>query len=595
MFGVFHKMQSSAAAMAARLTPRRFVKSEQGTVTAFAALIFVLMIGASGIAIDVMRFETQRTQLQSTLDRAVLAAASLSQPYEPDRVVRDYFSIAGIEGYRLDVRVEEGLNFRRVHAYAELEVRSLFMQLFGVRVMSTPAIGAAEERVRRIEVSLVLDISGSMGDNNRIENLRPAARDFVSEVLLANNNVDNDVLVSISIVPYSGTVNAGPVIDSVFTFDDSHNNSTCAHFVASDYTVTGIDPSVPIRRVAHWDLGRENRDRRFVSPWCETDSYRSILPWQHNQTLLHNHINNLRAGGQTSIDTGMNWGVALLDPMAAPAVQSLIAAGTVHSDFADRPAPYIDGDSRTLLDDETIKVVVLMTDGVNTEQNDLHDVWERNGTYFFDDEARPADAQYIGLRRGFSPIFQNTANGRYSIWWEDQGSFWVPSGDPREPAGSWEPVPDGGWVRYGISAAEFAADGPNAFDPGEAGNGTVLSWADLWATYTAEYIAEEWLEVPARNSGLWDFHELVADPSYLYAHEDWTPNPADNNLRAICDAANGAGIVIYTIGFEAPEEAQTIMEYCATTDAHFYDVQGIEISEAFSSIARTINQLRLIQ
>ena len=37
------------------------------------------------------------------------------------------------------------------------------------------------------------------------------------------------------------------------------------------------------------------------------------------------------------------------------------------------------------------------------------------------------------------------------------------------------------------------------------------------------------------------------------------------------------------------------MQYCATTPAHYYDAEGIEISEAFASIAASINQLKLIQ
>jgi hypothetical protein len=37
------------------------------------------------------------------------------------------------------------------------------------------------------------------------------------------------------------------------------------------------------------------------------------------------------------------------------------------------------------------------------------------------------------------------------------------------------------------------------------------------------------------------------------------------------------------------------MQYCASSDAHYYDVDGIDISNAFASIAQTINQLRLIQ
>lgn len=583
MFGLFHTMQSSAGAMIAQLgsslAPRRFMKREDGTVTAFAVMMFVLMVGASGIAIDVMRYETQRTQLQYTLDRAVLAAASLTQPYDPEGVVRDYFSIAGIEGYRLDVRVDEGINFRRVHAYAELEVRSLFMQLFGVRVMTSPAIGAAEERVRRIEVSMVLDISGSMGSNSRMTNMRPAAREFVTEVLNANDNVNNELLVSVSIVPYNGLVNGGDLIESVFTFDDVHNRSNCSRFTTADFTTTAIDPTVPIQRISHWDRDDEDDDELFGSPHCQTDEYGAILPWEYREDILHAHINALSTGGWTAIDLGMNWAVGLLDPAAAPALQGLITSGNVHADFEDRPAPYRDGDPNTTLDDETIKVVVLMTDGDNTNQYDLRDVWDDQG-------------RYVGYRTGYAPIFYHDDDDQYSVWYEAQGQFWRPSGDPRDAGGSWHSSPYGGWDIYGMTSAEFTAERANAYNPALASDGEVLLWADLWATYTAEYIAEEWFEEPARANGDWEFHDDVADDvSYLYAGG----TQADTNLRAICDEANTAGIVVFAIGFEAPDRGQEVMRHCASSDAHYYDVEGIEISQAFASIARTINQLRLIQ
>lgn len=54
-------------------------------------------------------------------------------------------------------------------------------------------------------------------------------------------------------------------------------------------------------------------------------------------------------------------------------------------------------------------------------------------------------------------------------------------------------------------------------------------------------------------------------------------------------------IQIYPIAFEAPGNAVTEMRNCATAPVFFYDVEGVEISSAFQSIARQINQLRLTQ
>jgi hypothetical protein len=94
------------------------------------------------------------------------------------------------------------------------------------------------------------------------------------------------------------------------------------------------------------------------------------------------------------------------------------------------------------------------------------------------------------------------------------------------------------------------------------------------------------------SPGDWDLYNRIrSNGDELYAGR----TQGDNNLRAICDAANAQNILVFAIGFEAPAGGQAVMRHCASSDAHYYDVDGIEISDAFASIARTINSLRLIQ
>ena len=515
----------------------RFLRREDGTITSFAAVIFVLMVAAGGMSVDIMRFEAQRAQLQHTLDRAVLAAASLSQPLTPREVVENYFEVSGIENYRLDIVVDEGINFRRVHAYAEMEIQSIFMHIFGVRALTSPAEGAAEDRIRNVEVSMVLDISGSMGSQSRITNMRAAAREFVSTILQANQSEEGN-LVSISIVPYNGMVNIGENLASVFTLSDEHDYSNCARFAPEDLATTAVNPASTIERIAHWDYDYYNSERLFVRPYCPTDEYGAIVPWSHDEDTLHDTIDDLEADGWTAIDMGMKWAVALLDPIAQPAVDGLIASSDVHEDFEGRPAAYDDT--------ETVKAIVLMTDGDNTNQYDIREPY----------------------KSGLSPIFYHVDDDRYSTWVASQEQFWISSDEPDDYSGWWDD------------------------EPWQGDESLALSWTYLWANYTARYTAEVYLRVPAWQSGDWTlFNSIRSDGDYMYAGR----TQADTNLGAICDAANAQGILVFSIAFEAPTGGQTVLRQCASSDAHYYDVDGIEISDAFASIAQTINQLRLIQ
>jgi hypothetical protein len=224
----------------------------------------------------------------------------------------------------------------------------------------------------------------------------------------------------------------------------------------------------------------------------------------------------------------MRWAVGLLDPAAQPALSNLITAGEVAAEFEGRPYSYDEP--------EVLKVIILMTDGANTNQYDI----------------------IQSRRSGPSEVYRDPNTGRTSTWVERYGEYYWQSDGQRHPG------PEGG------------------------ADAVPILWPELWGDFTARRIADRYYygigDNALRNSVRYNSIERYAG-SYQ----------ADLNLRTICDAANSAGIIIFTIAFEAPQGGRDVMQYCATTPAHYYDAAGIEISEAFASIAQSINQLRLIQ
>ena len=196
-----------------------FSRSEDGSLIIFGLMIFLLMLIAGGMGVDFMRFEAQRARLQATLDRAVLAAASMDQPLDPEAVVLDYFDKAGLGAYidADDINVVDTLTSRRVEASAEMTVNSTFLRFSGIDFLTAPAAGAAEESASQTEISLVLDTSGSMSwsstsGRSKIAELRDAAKSFVNIVLCdpAYPNRTSPCVVeagkvSVSLIPYSRT------------------------------------------------------------------------------------------------------------------------------------------------------------------------------------------------------------------------------------------------------------------------------------------------------------------------------------------------------------------------------------------------------
>ncbi len=110
--------------------------------------------------------------------------------------------------------------------------------------------------------------------------------------------------------------------------------------------------------------------------------------------------------------------------------------------------------------------------------------------------------------------------------------------------------------------------------PDGGDSATQLTYPQFWHNYNVDFYEEEYSFLP--------------DPMDVYGYD--TKN---SRLAAICSAAKAQNIEIFTIGFETSSASSAIMQGCASSDAHHFDVNGLEISDAFTSIAREIHELRL--
>lgn len=508
---------------------RAFARNEDGAILPFALIMFVLMLMAGGMAVDLMRRENARVILQNTVDRAVLAAADLDQLSDAEDVVEGYFDAAGLRDYLVDVDVEEGLNFRKVSAQTAAMLDMYFLNMVGIETMTAPGASTAEERIQNVEISLVVDISGSMG-GSRMTNLKIAAKEFIDTVISATPPVANQAtgITSLSIIPYQAMVNIGDDLGGEFNLSTAHDYSQCVVFEYDDYLTTGINTTQTLDRMAHFENSSRSNSP-IIRPNCETGDTEGVIAFSVSRTDLRNKIDALTPGGNTAIDVGLKWGVALVDPAARLAINGLEDDGIIHAELRDRPADYTDT--------ETLKVVVLMTDGQNTSQIDL----------------KPE------FKSGLSNVWWHEDDDRYSVYTPEWNDYWYPH-DPN----NYHNAPYKGSTQS-----------------------RRLSMAELFARYSEMHIANTFFQTPDPDNQYNAYRNAV--------HTIVNGTEADRRARALCTAARNAGIVVFSIGFEAPTGGQNLMRDCAATPSHYFDVSGIEISEAFSAIARTINQLRLTQ
>ena len=590
---------------------RRFWREESGMVTPLVLIFIFLMMITGGIAVDLMRFEWRRVEVQNTLDRATLSVANLTQviarsdqyPTEQahaEALVQDYFTKARLPDNLTSVVLDEGLNYRIVQARADVVSPNFFMSLLNIPQLAAVNASTAEQRTTNIEIALVLDVSASMyNDISRITNLKVAAKDFVDAVLSESNRN----LISLSLVPYNGQVNLGPELFAQYNVTHKHGTADnyCVDLPLDTYNSTSISRLVALPQVPFADsyssttqsydrttiLGHTMNTQRNLRSniWCTNTPGNYVRVHNNNPTQLKAQIDALVPIGATSINLGMKWGTNLLDPATQPVVAALSNRGIVPAVFANRPAPFSDR--------ETTKIVVLMTDGEHFEQERFNDT---------------------SYRTGESPIFRASSDQNMSIFHQYRMSdstnrckpFWVPhyrSGSSGT-YGEWHARPWNGTAP--ATNLCFSNSSSTTLTGYTLPTGVSrLNWEQVWPVARVQWVAWELYaraisgttnNTTSQNNRISTFNTWMANFRSL------TPTTTmDSQLSSLCTRAKETGIEVYGIAFEAPSGAQTLLRNCSSTPKSKYyfnvtaDGTGIDIRSAFRSIASTLSKLRLTQ
>ena len=355
----------------------------RGGITALTMMTFVVMTLAVGMAIDFMRFEVQRTRLQDALDRGVLAAAGVGNPNTVFATVEEYLRTASFDPSQTGALYKSKFaeEHRKVEAQATFPLRTHFLRMVGITDLPVSAQSAASLKLGEIEVSLALDISGSMvasrnstiadelafkkvgltpalpGKVTRLDEMKAAASEFI-DLLFASGFQHGT---TVNLVPFAGHVNPGPTVAKDLLSDRVHDYSSCVEFDSTDY----MDSSLPIAgtasQVPHAEWWHIKDHNKSVRHWglCPSDA-NAIEYFSNDPAKLKERIKHLVTFGATGTQNAMKWSYALLDPVNQPLADKLFLAGEVDANFTDRP---LDANKRMVL-----KVIVLLSDGGTTFQ-----------------------------------------------------------------------------------------------------------------------------------------------------------------------------------------------------------------------------------
>jgi len=187
-------------------------RDERGAVAVVFAVSIVLLAPLALGVIDIYLSSSQRTRLQDALDAAALYTARTHATTDEELSAIGQRALNANLSAREQARLVDSsfsLVDSTVVASAEMESQGFASQLWnhGTMKVSTNVVRASAN----LEVSLVLDITGSMG-GSRISSLKTAAKDLIDLVV---QDQQTPYYSKVAIVPYANAVNVGSHLDDV--------------------------------------------------------------------------------------------------------------------------------------------------------------------------------------------------------------------------------------------------------------------------------------------------------------------------------------------------------------------------------------------
>ena len=314
---------------AAQRTWRKFRDDANGNVAVFFAFGALAILGTVGIAIDTSVAYNVRSKLAAAVDAAALAGARNYASPTRDADIQRFFDANFDAGYMGSVLepliITPDDEARTVTVTATANIPTFFMNIFGTDSTDVAASAEATLSSRDVEVALVLDVTGSMRNFNRLVDLKAAAIELVDIVV---QDLQDPFYSKVALVPYASGVNVGSYADQVrgtitagtcshpaapncdsfeFTNDEgdsrTYDVSTCVTERSGPHLSTDAAPSLA-------PLGTHYPPDGTYNP-CPTAE---IMPLTSNKTALTTAINGLNHGGSTAGQIGTAWGWYMISP-----------------------------------------------------------------------------------------------------------------------------------------------------------------------------------------------------------------------------------------------------------------------------------------
>jgi Flp pilus assembly protein TadG len=314
---------------------RRFRRDENGSAAMMLGLALIPLCLIGGAALDYARGAREKAALDSALDSTALAAAQDARRFTEAELrtrAQSYFAAAyaahgGSGAPTVTLNVDAGA--KRLSVSAANALPTTLMKIGGIDEMRIRSATTVSYGSPNIEVALVLDNTGSMGWDNKMDALQVAASNFINQ-LAAKARAPGEI--KVSVVPFTVRTETANAAAPWLSFD-AVAPATWTGCIADRAKPADVTAAPGALYPAVACPGRESNLARMIGLSDVSDATR--------RAALLDRIASLRPTGNTNITIGLSWGMTSLTPGS-----QLPGAAAMASDVR--------------------KFVVLLTDGDNT-------------------------------------------------------------------------------------------------------------------------------------------------------------------------------------------------------------------------------------
>jgi Flp pilus assembly protein TadG len=317
----------------------RFLRDQRAAVVPTFTLGVVAIVGFVGAAIDYSRANSIRSAMLAALDSTALSLSRDADKLDPAQLTakaQDYFMAQFNRPDANNVQVTAVRETPQQGSFILHVTASASMNTTVARVLGQSQINMATSAdiawgIKKLELALVLDNTGSMASSGKLAALKTAAHNLLNTLQNAGKQPGD---IKVAIIPFDRMVNIGTGFKDEFWIDytvkDIQKDKWNGCVIDRDQSYD-VDDTAPVSTNYH---------TFFPAEKC--GSLVTAMPLSTDWAALHTKVDQMTAAGNTNTTIGLVWGWHAL---------------TANVPFTNAAAPAPDLD----------KVIVLLTDGENTQ------------------------------------------------------------------------------------------------------------------------------------------------------------------------------------------------------------------------------------